>query len=111
MSIRTGEIDRLISDMVKKLAEEYSPERVILFGSHAYGTPDEDSDIDLLIIKDTSERFIKRLTAVRRILSDPKRRVPLEIIVLTSDEVSRQLAKGDQFLEEILKKGKALYAA
>ena len=97
--------------MVRRLVQEYHPERVVLFGSYAYGTPNEDSDIDLLIIKDTPERLIKRLVAVRRILTDPKRTIALEPIVLTPQEVSRQLAKGDQFIAEIMEKGKVLYAA
>lgn len=103
--------EKVIERMVDKLAREYHPERIVLFGSYAYGSPDPDSDIDLLIIKDTSERFIKRMVAVRRILTDPKRSIALEPIVLTPQEVSRQLAKGDQFIAEIMDKGKVLYAA
>lgn len=103
--------NQVIEDMVRRLVQEYHPERVVLFGSYAYGTPNEDSDIDLLIIKDTPERLIKRLVAVRRILTDPKRTIALEPIVLTPQEVSRQLAKGDQFIAEIMEKGKVLYAA
>jgi len=97
--------------MVKKLAKEYAPERIILFGSYAYGTPEEDSDIDLLIIKDTPEALIDRWTTVRRILTDRKRTVGLDTLVLTPQEVSRQLAKGDQFIGEIIERGKVLYAA
>jgi len=97
--------------MVDKLAREYRPERVVLFGSYAYGTPDEESDIDLLIIKNTPEAFIDRWATVRRILSDPKRRTPLETLILTPEEVSQRLEIGDQFIMEILEKGKVLYAA
>ena len=97
--------------MVDKLAREYRPERVVLFGSYAYGTPDEESDIDLLIIKNTPEAFIDRWETVRRILSDPKRRTPLETLILTPEEVSQRLEIGDQFIMEILEKGKVLYAA
>ena len=68
-------------------------------------------DIDLLIIKETSERFIDRWSSVRRILTDPKRTIALEALVLTPQELSERLAKGDQFLAEILKKGEVLYAA
>lgn len=89
----------------------HSPQKVILFGSYVYGNPRPDSDIDLLIIKETSERFIDRWVAVRHILSDPKRMVPLEALVLTPQEVSRRLAVGDQFLAEIMEEGEVLYAA
>jgi predicted nucleotidyltransferase len=96
---------------VEKLVANYAPEKVILFGSYAYGDPRPDSDIDLLIIKETSERFIDRWVTVRRILSDPKRRFPLETLVLTPQEVSQRQAAGDQFVEEILRRGEVLYAA
>lgn len=103
--------EQVIERIVDKLAREYRPERVVLFGSYAYGSPNEDSDIDLLIIKDTPEAFIDRWTTVRRILSDSKRRTPLETLILTPEEVSQRLEIGDQFIMEILEKGKVLYAA
>ena len=105
------EARELIQDILEKLLTSYAPQKVILFGSYAYGTPRPDSDIDLLIIKETSERFIDRWVTVRRILSNPKRTVPLETLVLTPQEVERRLAIGDQFLAEILEKGEVLYAA
>jgi predicted nucleotidyltransferase len=101
----------LIQGILKKLLKGYAPQKVVLFGSYASGKPRLDSDIDLLIIKETKERFIDRWVTVRRILSDPKRTVPLETIVLTPQEVSERLAIGDQFLAEIMEKGKVLYAA
>lgn len=102
---------RVIQNILRKIVAEYVPQKVILFGSHAYGEPGPDSDIDLLIIKETSERFIDRWVTVRRILSDPGRRVPIETLVLTPQEVSRRLAIGDQFVAEIIEKGEVLYAA
>jgi len=101
----------VIQQIVEKLVSGYAPQKVILFGSYAHGDPTPGSDIDLLIIKETPERFIDRWVTVRRILSDPKRMVPLETLVLTPQEVSRRLAIGDQFLAEIMEKGEVLYAA
>ena len=101
----------VIQQIVEKLVSGYAPQKVILFGSYAYGDPTPNSDIDLLIIKETPERFIDRWVTVRRILSDPKRMVPLETLVLTPQEVSKRLAIGDQFLAEIMEKGEVLYAA
>ena len=104
----------LIQDILEKLLTSYAPQKVILFGSYAYGTPRQDSDIDLLIIKDTPERFIDRWVTVRRILRGGRASVsavPLETLVLTTQEVERRLAIGDQFRAEILEKGEVLYAA
>jgi len=101
----------LIKGIVKKLREGYAPEKIILFGSYAYGNPRRDSDIDLLIIKETNERFIDRWVTVRRILSDPTCLVGLDTIVITPSELSERLAMGDQVVEEIVEKGKLLYAA
>ena len=105
------EVRKIINGILEKLLTGYTPQKVILFGSYVYGSPRPDSDIDLLIIKETSERFIDRWVTVRRILSDPKRTVPLETIVLTPQEVSRQLSIGDQILAQIIEKGEVLYAS
>lgn len=102
---------RVIRQMLKKLVAEYAPQKVILFGSYDRGKPGPDSDIDLLIIKETSERFLDRWTTVQRILSGMHRSLPVEALVLTPQEVERRLAIGDQFIAEILEKGEVLYAA
>ncbi len=105
------QVSETIQEIVDKLRTEYAPEKIILFGSYAYGDPRPDSDIDLLIIKKTNERFIDRWVAVRRILSDPKRLVGLDTLVVTPEELSERLEAGDQFVEEIVEKGQLLYAA
>jgi len=100
-----AEQQRAIDWIVQRLSREYKPEKIILFGSYADDTEAVDSDIDLLIIKDTSDRFIDRWVTVRRILSDPSRRLALDILVLTPKEIANRLARGDQFLAEILQSG------
>ncbi len=100
-----------VEGIVKRIAEGYAPLRIILFGSHAWGQPDEDSDIDLLIVKETGGRIIDRWVAVRELIADPERRTPVEPIVVTPSELSQRLAAGDQFFQRILDQGKLLYAA
>ncbi len=100
-----------LNKIVKQLVDSYQPEKIILFGSYAYGQPDADSDLDLLIIKKTSERFIDRCTHVRKIVSDPRRSIAFEPLVFTPKELEERLAMGDQFIEEIVTKGQVLYAA
>lgn len=101
----------IIDTITHRLIKEFSPEKIILFGSYVKGNPDDDSDIDLLIVKDTNERFIDRWITVRRILSDPKRKVAIDTFVLTPQEVADRLARGDQFVADIIGNGKVLYAA
>ena len=109
--VDTQEARKVIGDILRKLVAEYAPQRVILFGSYAYGNPRSDSDVDLLIIKETSDRFIDRWVTVRRILSDAKRSLPLDTLILTPQEVAHRLAIGDQFVAEVLERGEVLYAA
>jgi predicted nucleotidyltransferase len=100
-----------LATMISKLVVEYQPEKVMLFGSRARGDNRSDSDIDLLIIKNTSQKLLDRWTTVRRILSDPHRKIPLETLILTPKEIEDRLAVGDQFVAEIMATGKVLYAA
>ena len=99
----------VIQKIVQSLVAGYTPERIILFGSYAYGQPDADSDIDLLIIKATQERFFERLNTVRQVATGTHPHVPFEPIVLTPEELEQRLKVGDQFLSEIVQKGEVLY--
>jgi uncharacterized protein len=90
----------LLDEIVEKTVKGYQPEKIILVGSYAYGTPDRDSDIDLLIIKKTKERPIDRRVTVSTILSDPKLRTPIEPIILTPEEIKTRQEMGDQFLKK-----------
>ena len=103
-------LKNIIRDIVRKLVVEYAPTKVILFGSHVGGSSGPDSDIDLLIIKETSERFIDRWVRVQGILTGMHQSIPLETLVLTPGEIENRLAAGDQFISEILEKGEILYA-
>ena len=91
--------------ITKRLKEQYGAEEVILFGSYAKGTEREDSDIDLLIISDSRERFFERQATVRRLLRDLKKRIPISPIVLTPKEIEERKAHGDQFIKDILETG------
>ena len=102
--------EKVINDIVDRLSVSYRPERIVLFGSFAYGQPTKDSDIDLLIIKETGERPIDRRVAVRRLAHDPRRRIPFSPLVLTPQEVRQRLDAGDPFIRDILTRGETLYA-
>lgn len=101
--------EKVIQTMVQKLITEYAPQKMILFGSYVYGFPGPDSDIDLLIIKETPERFIDRWVTVQRILTGLHPSIPVKTLVLTPQELDDRLAIGDQFIKEIIEKGEVLY--
>ena len=108
---RQDDAQEAIKDILAKLVSGYRPQKVILFGSYARGDARPDSDIDLFIVKDTEKRMIDRCAEVRRIVSDPNRFIGLELVVLTPEEVTRRIAVGDQFIEQIMEGGQVLYAS
>ncbi|MBC8184563.1 nucleotidyltransferase domain-containing protein [candidate division KSB1 bacterium] len=83
---------------------------MILFGSYAYGNPTPDSDIDLLIINEDSRAPIERRIEIRRIVHKENKEIALTPLVYTPQEINHRLSLGDDFVEEILTKGKILYA-
>ncbi|OIP37429.1 hypothetical protein AUJ95_08145 [Candidatus Desantisbacteria bacterium CG2_30_40_21] len=108
--IRDRKIKGIISMTVEKIKKEYQPEKIILFGSYAYGEPSPDSDLDLFIIKQTDKERRERFVEVKRLVYDPKRKVAVSPLVYTPKEVKDRLSLGDDFVNEILEKGVVLYA-
>jgi len=104
-------VKAVLDSIVNTLAREYKPHQIILFGSRAYGTPGQVSDIDLLIVKDSQATPYQRAVQVRRLLRDPRRRVPVDLLVVTPAELEERLQRGDQFLKMILSQGEVVYAA
>ena len=100
----------VIEHIVEAIKEGYSPQRVILFGSCVSGKTHQDSDIDLLIVKDTDRPFFQRLAEVRRLVSNARKGYPFEPIVITQKELQQRLENGDQFLGQIVAEGRILYA-
>lgn len=101
--------EKLITDIVEKITSEYKPRRIILFGSYAYGSPTEGSDVDILIIKDTDSPPQDRWIEVRRILRPLNRIVPISPLIYTPKEIEERRKIKDFFIEDIMEKGKVLY--
>ena len=91
----------------RKIADAVRPEKIILFGSFAYGNPTLDSDVDLLVIMESTLRPHARVVQISEILSP--RPFPVDIIARTPAEIEERLQVGDCFFQEILTKGKVLY--
>ncbi len=96
---------RLIRKFARQVAERFHPDKIILFGSHAYGTPHADSDVDILVIMPTRNQ----LDQAAKISIDVDPPFPLDIIVRTPHNLQWRLAEGESFLREITSKGKVLY--
>jgi len=96
-----------VEAVLQRLIDAYDPERVILFGSHATGAAERESDIDLLIVKETDRRPTDRRIEVERLLSD--RRIPLDILVYTPQELRDLYAAGSPFVEDVIETGRVLY--
>jgi len=78
----------LLKEITQRLAAEFQPEQIILFGSHAWGTPTEDSDIDLMVIVPESELSpVQRAIRAHRSLSGLN--ISKDILVKTHAEVER----------------------
>jgi uncharacterized protein len=99
--------EEILAEIVHRIVTTLHPERVILFGSYAYGTPSDHSDVDFLVILETDNRPADRYLAVSRLIRP--RPFPLDILVKTPDEITQALAKGDNFVREIVTQGRALY--
>ncbi len=98
----------LLNEAVERLAKEFNPEKIILFGSHAWGTPRADSDIDLfIIVKSAVLPPTQRATKAYRCLQGLK--IPAEIIVSTQQEVEAFRSVPSSLTRKILEKGKVVY--
>ena len=96
-----------LPDAIDRIVENAGPERIVLFGSYAYGNPTADSDVDLLVIMQTDATSAERSWAISKLLLP--RPFPVDILVRTPDEVRQSLLKGDPFLTKVLEDGLVLY--
>ncbi|MHA1271289.1 MAG: nucleotidyltransferase domain-containing protein [Candidatus Helarchaeota archaeon] len=103
------QLEDILSKVVDTLKRNYKPLKIILFGSYAYGNPKENSDIDILIIKNTVKRRVDRIVLVKKLIYNPNRKIPISPIVYTPDELNERLRIGDDFIQEIIEKGIILY--
>ncbi|MBI1904192.1 MAG: nucleotidyltransferase domain-containing protein [Planctomycetia bacterium] len=96
---------RLIRRYARQIAEHFQPDKIILFGSHAYGRPHLDSDVDLLVIMPARNQH-SQAVKIRWKLPAP---FPMDLIVRTPQNLKWRLEEGESFHTEILTRGKVLY--
>jgi uncharacterized protein len=99
---------RVIQALVNHIAKTFNPEKVILFGSYAYGKPNEWSDVDVLVVMDTlPEGEVAAAMTISNSL--PPHWFSIDIVVRSQATIERRIPLGDWFLKEIMRQGKVLY--
>ncbi len=99
--------EKQINEVVKKIVENYRPQKIILFGSYASGTPGKDSDVDLLIIKKSDLPRFKRPREIHRLFNPYP--FAMDILVYSPEEVKKWEEHPNSFINTVLKNGKVLY--
>ncbi len=99
---------REIEELADQIGREFHPERIVLFGSHAYGHAGRDSDVDLLVVMSYVGKSWETATQIRNRVRPS---FPLDLLVRSPDQVRERLGMGDPFLREIVRDGKVLYEA
>ncbi len=105
---KNGTISRkVIREIAKRIAEKFEVDKIILFGSYAYGKPKRTSDVDMLVVMNYQMRPLKQSFEILRSL------YPLyfgiDLIVKSEDDIQRRVPQGDAFLKDAYYKGKILY--
>lgn len=98
---------RVIRLYARQVAERFRPEKIILFGSRAYGVPNAESDVDLLVVMPARNETDQAIR-IRWELEAP---FPLDLIVRTPRNLKWRVDQGDWFLREVVALGKTLYDA
>lgn len=93
------------AENVLEQLKKMRPQAIIVFGSHAWGKPHEDSDLDILLVKKTSRSFTNR---IRDVHMKVRTHLPLDVIVLTPKEV-KQAPQHSDFFKQIITEGKLIY--
>ncbi|HVS36559.1 MAG TPA: nucleotidyltransferase domain-containing protein [Gemmataceae bacterium] len=97
---------RLIRRFAREVAERFHPDKIILFGSYAYGTPHADSDVDILVVM-PARNELDQAVRISVAIEAP---FPLDLIVRTPKKLAWRLNERDWFLREVVSRGKVLYA-
>lgn len=96
---------RVIRRFAQQVVKQFQPDKIILFGSHAYGQPHQDSDVDILVVMPARNQLDQ--AAKVHLATQPP--FPLHLLVRTPQNMAWRLAEGDSFLSEVVSKGKVLY--
>jgi len=103
--------ESIIQQLVDRI-KQFEPEKIILFGSYAYGTPNDDSDVDLFVVKNVKNEDRRDLRlSIRGHLRDIiyNQKVPVDLLLDSQEHINERIKIGDSVYEEIMNKGKIVY--
>lgn len=100
--------DIRVKNIVTEIVEKFFPQKIVLFGSYAYGMPTRDSDVDLLVIMPTQERPLRKAAEISASIEHP---LPIDVIVKTPEEIQTRLEQGDTFISKIIEEGITVHEA
>lgn len=100
------EAQKEIKSLCKQIVDNFKPQKVILFGSYAYGKPNADSDIDLLVVMPYEGRNHEQVVKIRMGI---EKSMPLDLLVRTKEQIRERIEMGDFFMCEIVEHGRVLY--
>jgi predicted nucleotidyltransferase len=98
--------EQTIQELCNRIVQEFQPERIILFGSYAYGNPTPDSDVDILVVLPFEG---KNLYKSLEILNRANPAFPIDLLARRPDDTERRYREGDPLIREALDRGKVLY--
>lgn len=102
------EVRKLVKDLCEQIVRAVHPQKIILFGSYAYGRPNEDSDIDLLVVMPFEGHPAYQAANIRMQVES---RMPMALLVRTPEFLAERIALGDFFIQEVIEEGKVIYEA
>lgn len=98
----TDDINSQLQTIAKKIKDKFNPQKIILFGSHAYGMPKKWSDVDILVVMETDKPVKEQAFLIRRELRTP---IPVDILVRTPQQIKERIELGDFFIKRLMEKG------
>jgi len=95
-----------IKKLSDQIVEKYNPEKIILFGSYAYGSPTEDSDVDLFVLMPFEGRSVYKSVEIK---AYTRTRFPVDLIIRNPEDTQRRYEEFDPLVREAIDRGKVLY--
>ncbi len=97
-----------ITELTSQIVRAFNPDKIILFGSHAYGQASSDSDVDILVVLPFKGKPVRKAIEIRNRVNAE---LPLDLIVRTPEQLADRLSQNDWFIREIVERGRTLYEA